>query len=449
MPPTPRAAGRTLPVVLAALALSAPARANGRFPTAQMVQVSDGAHPARMVLRTTFGLLVGSDDGARWGWMCEAALGYGSQIWDPPVALGSAGADGIPLLVGVPTGLQRATDACGTRAVADVGSDYTADISATPDGATVHWVGSFRDAARNALVNRLRVSSDGGRSFRTVFEGLADVLVLTLEAAPSHPDRVYLSAHGDNPTRDAVYRSDDGGRTFTAFPMDLGGASQAWISGVDPLHPDTLYVRAFGGDPTLQQEPSATRLLRSTDGGATFTEIARTAGVMRGFAVSDDGRTLWIGGPDDGLLRSVDGGAFLPVRRSSVQCLRAHAGWLYVCGDHAVDGFDLARSSDGGDTLVPLVDFPRLAAPSGCAAGTVVHDQCAPTWPTVLATFGSDADAGPLPDAGTRTDAGLDAGMPSTPGGGGGGCNTGRSHGGAGASVLAAMLLAMSRRRRR
>lgn len=436
----PRRRGLGLAVTLFASA----SLANGRFPTAQMVQLSAGQRPARIVLRTTFGVLLGEDDGRRWSWMCEDAFGYGRpDVWDPPVALGSPGPDGVPLLLGTPGGLRRTTDACGSSAVPEVGTDYTADLSATGDGRTVHWVGSFLDPSTRGLVNRVRASDDGGRTFRTVYQGAPGVLFLTMEAAPSNPRRVYLTARAENPTRDLLYRSDDGAMTLTESPLDLQGGAEGWLSAVDPRDPDVVYVRSFADDPLRARDPGATLLLRSSDGGARFTEIARTTGAMRGFALSGDGRTVWVGGPDDGLLRSVDGGAFERVSGVQVQCLRWHAGALYVCGNHVVDGFNLARSDDGGRTMVPLVDFRRLGAPSGCAAGTAVRDVCAPSWPTVQSGFGSLPDAGAAMDSGTA-----DSGMVAItePGG----CSVGARRGGGGwwAALLALAGFTARRNRR-
>ncbi|MBK6535850.1 MAG: hypothetical protein IPF99_41865 [Deltaproteobacteria bacterium] len=126
-----------------------------------------------------------------------------------------------------------------------------------------------------------------------------------------------------------------------------------------------------------------------------------------------------------------------------MQCLRWHAGALYVCGNHVVDGFNLARSDDGGRTMVPLVDFRRLGPPAGCAAGTAVREVCAPTWPTVQSGFGALPDAGAAMDSGTR-----DAGGTSVATGPGG-CAAGARGGRASGWGLAAGLAAAALRRRR
>ncbi len=441
-------APRSLALGLALLTAATGTLANGRFPTAQMVQVSAGARPARMVLRTTFGVLIGEDEGRRWSWMCEGALDYAnSAVWDPPVAFGAPGKDGIPpLMLGVPTGLRRTADVCSSAAVPEVGTDFTADVSATEDGRTVHWVGSYRDPLTSGLVNRVRASIDGGRSFRTVYDGAPGVLFLTLEAAPSNPRRVYLTARAANPARDLLYRSDDGGSTLVESPLDLQGGAEGWLSAVDPTDPDVVYLRSFVDDPRRPGELGATLLLRSSDGGAHFTELTRTVGAMRGFALSGDGRTVWVGGPEDGLLRSVAGGPFERVSGVQVQCLRWHAGALYVCGNHVIDGFNLARSDDDGRTVVPLVDFRTLGPPTACPAGTAVRDVCAPTWSTVRSGFGSLPDAGAGLDGGTARD-GTVGPMEDS------GCAVGArgrlgGHGPGGWSIGSALVLGVVRRRR-
>ncbi|MFO0630960.1 MAG: sialidase family protein [Polyangiales bacterium] len=152
-------------------------------------------------------------------------------------------------------------------------------------------------------------------------------------------------------------------------------------------------------------------LLRSDDGGARFTEVLRTQGRMLGFAVRDDGRVLWAGGPDDAdrLLRSDDRGAtWRRVGDARVQGLRWHAGALYVAADNLRDGYALGRSVDGGETVTPMLRFEDLTGPAECARGTAGRDLCAARWP-VLRRMWDPGDGATLADAGTTRDAGLDA----------------------------------------
>src|SRR4051812_35323444 len=53
------------------------ARANGRYPAAQMLATRPGDDDAQtMALRTTFGLLLSKDGGKSFRWVCEKALGF-------------------------------------------------------------------------------------------------------------------------------------------------------------------------------------------------------------------------------------------------------------------------------------------------------------------------------------------------------------------------------------
>jgi hypothetical protein len=390
-------------VVLLGLTLSAGARANGRFPTSQFVVVGPGPASDFIALRTTFGVLVSEDSGRTWNWHCEELFEYGgSAVWDPPIAIGSRGPDGVPLLVGVPDGLLRATDRCEARRVPEVGRDYTGDVTADATGRELVWV-----ASSGSRANRVFRSSDGGRTFVALNEGVRGVLFETVELSDSDPRRVYFTGVTESDRRPVLYRSDDGGRTLLELPLNLHGGRDAWLAGVDPTNPDVLWLRS-----TLLDDAgmvSGTLLLRSGDGGRNFTVAHQTRGPMLGFAYSADGRTLWLGGPnpEDGLQRSDDGGRFQQVSTVQVLCLRWHAGALYVCQNHTVDGVALARSDDGGRSRVPLLRFDALEGPASCPAGTVARDLCALRWLSVRRSF-TVPDAGTL-DAGRPTDAGTPA----------------------------------------
>ncbi len=207
-------------------------------------------------------------------------------------------------------------------------------------------------------------SDDGGASWRAAAT-LPGYFLETVEVAPSDPSRVYATAFVTGP-EPVFLRSDDGGATMRETTRSFAGAQSAWIAGVDPTRPDVVYVRG--------QRPggAGTILSRSDDGGRSFRRLAETTGAMRGFALSDDGATVWFGSSDarEGLQRSVRGGPFARTREQPVvQCLRQHAGTLYVCADEAVDGYALGRSRDGGDTVTPLLSLRALTDPVTCPAG--------------------------------------------------------------------------------
>lgn len=355
---------------------------NGRFPAASYLVVGPGASSSVLALRTTFGVLRSADAGRSWRWVCEESV-EAVGMFDPSIALGR---DGFTTLA-LPSGLAVSEDGCAwarpamtpARPVVDVTNDATGDVLIAAVGPS---------GTRDELLR----SEDGGRSWRSTAT-LPGYFIETVEVAPSSPARIYVSAFVPGP-EPVLLRSDDGGATVRELTRDFTGGQSAWIAGVDPTNPDVLYVRS--------QRPGGvgTYLLRSMDGGRSFRRIAETDGAMRGFALSDDGATVWFGSSlsREGLQRSVRGGAFSRTAdQPAVQCLRYHAGRLYVCADEAVDGYALGCSDDDGDSFAPLLSLRALETPASCPSGTPVGDRCAALWPTQRMILRA-IDAGPPPD---------------------------------------------------
>jgi hypothetical protein len=246
------------------------------------------------------------------------------------------------------------------------------------------------------------------------------------------------------------YRSDDGGVTLNELPFNPSfSVRSAYVAGIDPTNPDVVYVRAGGnpaGDADTQTTPTA--LLRSDDGGMNFRVVARSDDPMLGFAISDDGQTVWFGASSpqggmldsDGLFRSDDRGlTFSRIGMQQVQCLRQHAGTLYLCGNFVLDHFALGRSTDRGDHFETVLQFDQLLGPPTCPASSAETSTCAPQWPSVRGQFVTPMDAG-SPDAGTTpTPGGCHCAVPGTP------C---REPGRVSATLALLFALSVARRRR-
>ena len=353
--------------VLALLAATPAARGNGRFPTGGYLVAAPGPAGDHVVVRSTFGLLSTHDGGRTWGWTCEDATSS-SGMFDASIAIAVDGR----VLATTPRGLVATTDGCAWTAPA--GSPVSPLVDISQDATRRHLVTALGPTGTDDALLR---SDDGGAHW-TLAASLPGLYTQTVEVAPSDPQVVYVSGFLGDGTP-VLLRSDDGGasvREIARGDAFLGGTS-AFISGVDPTDPAVLYVRAADGLGTL--------LLRSGDHGATFTRLARTAGVMAGFALSDDGATVWIGSNDrsEGILRSRAGEAFARTGASlSVRCLRQLRGTLYVCADQASDGFLVGCSLDGGDHVDPMLTAASLTGPPAeCASSTPVASVCGPQWP--------------------------------------------------------------------
>jgi photosystem II stability/assembly factor-like uncharacterized protein len=130
-------------------------------------------------------------------------------------------------------------------------------------------------------------SVDGGRSW--AFEGLSGQDAMNL----ARPAKSVIWTAGHN----VLARSSDGGASWSdvrpkGLPtLDVHGFA------VDPKHPRTLYAAVAGQG-----------LYRSTDGGDSFTAISKTVGpAVMALAVTPDGRIL-AGDMQRGLLVSRDNG---------------------------------------------------------------------------------------------------------------------------------------------
>lgn len=224
-----------------------------------------------------------------WGAVWESL--DGGQRWD---RLGTVGDDGggnvqaARFLAGSSTdllaavldgGVYRSTDGGATWAPSSDGLPHgnVTDLVVHPADPAVAWVtlGAGPDDGGGPQPGGVYRTDDGGRSWTPSSEGLlqfrgADPLVTSryerIVVAPSDPDRLYTSNVGYRES--AVYRSDDGGRTWMVIAdasTPRPGAYQSGVAGRElAVHPRDPDVVMFANDESA---------LLSTDGGTTWTDL--------------------------------------------------------------------------------------------------------------------------------------------------------------------------------
>jgi hypothetical protein len=377
------------------------ASANGRFPQAQHLVAGPGVRDDLVLVRATFGLLLSDDGGQRFRFLCEDAWEF-LDGFDPAVIVGSRGS----MLVGLQNGLTRSRDGCAPSRDVDLDGHYVSDLAANPAG-TVVIAAAIPPGARRSRVAR---SVNGGERFEVLPFVFDDAELTTVEVGDPEGATLYASGAVGDGRAPALWRSDDGGLHWTRSAARFTAGEELFIAGVHPTRPRVLWVRASReGDAGL----GGTTLLRSDDGGESFSEVGQTRGPMRGFAMRGDGEALWIGGPSDGLLRSDRGGPFRAISDERVECLRWHANTLWACGTFAPGAVMLWRAR-GDEALAPALRWAEVEPPpvQRCAPGTVLREVCPQRWQVVRAVI-----------APTRPDAGMDAGavdagvMPPPPAG--------------------------------
>ncbi|MEO0323377.1 MAG: hypothetical protein AAF447_10500 [Myxococcota bacterium] len=372
---------RTTLALLLCLAAAAPAFAHGGAPVG-FGFFSDPSDANLQLLATNRGAFVTRDGGATWVNICLSA--YGAAATEEPRFVLDEGT----IIGAVFDGVAVSPSGCAFEfPEPELDRVVVIDVTRASDGRLFALQSS--SGAPNDLYVREGDTwqSTGGPSESTLFERVA--------ISPSDPDVIYLSGVRprtvDTPRLAFIHRSEDGGASWTVFPFDLGEAGRTvYVEAVDPADPMTVFVRVenlldFVAD---VDEP----LLRSTDGGETFTEILRVP-LLRDVHVTADAvyavgeQLVGIAGASErpsGLWRSRDRGeSFVHLaREASLGCVATVGETLYLCADEVSDGYGLARSTDDGETLEPVFRYRDMEGPVACA----------PDDPTPMACVSEDAD---------------------------------------------------------
>ena len=155
----------------AVLALGPAARANGRYPAANLV-VFDPNDARHLVVSVTFGLLESYDGGKNFAWRCESALGVGGQQ-DLMVAITASGATVTAKFDGMAT----STDGCSFFFPPELMGRNVGDLSlrrSEPHGLLAFYLDSLPQGGFDSQIVR---SDDDGRSWAQLGPPLATELL--------------------------------------------------------------------------------------------------------------------------------------------------------------------------------------------------------------------------------------------------------------------------------
>jgi photosystem II stability/assembly factor-like uncharacterized protein len=187
-------------------------------------------------------------------------------------------------------GLWKTTDGGVTwRAVSDkfFTSSSVGAVAVSESNPDIVYVGMGESELRGNIIQGDGVykSVDGGKTF--THAGLEKTLAISrIRVHPTNPDIVYAAALGDpygpNPER-GVFKSTDGGQTWTRalFRDEKTGAVDLAI---DVAHPEVLYAglwEAFRTPHSLSSGGPGSGLFKTSDGGTTWTEISRNEGLPK------------------------------------------------------------------------------------------------------------------------------------------------------------------------
>ena len=216
-------------------------------------------------------------------------------------------------------------------------------IAVAPSNPDVVYVGGGEFAIRGNVSHGDGVwkTTDGGKTWTNI--GLNDTRqIAKVRVHPTNPDLVYVAAQGHvwgpNSER-GIFRSKDGGKSWAKvlFKDDSTGAADL---AMDPTNPNVMYAgfwQAHRKPWMLVSGGKGSGLYKTTDGGDTWTEITRNAGLPAGMwgniGISVSGanpRRLYaiIEADEGGVFRSDDAGATWQ-RVNEERKLRQRA-WYYT-----------------------------------------------------------------------------------------------------------------------
>lgn len=369
-----RAALVLLVSVLLACIAPRHASAHARAPYVEHIAF-DPHDPSRIVLQFSFGLAVTEDGGESWRWVCAEAYGADATWEDPDIAIAD---DGSVVIGTYETAMRGARDLCAfDRPGGSIDDTGVLDLAQDPRDANVVWAVTSRGGGEPDRVQR---TTDGGQSWALVGDGI-EALLESIALAPSDASRIYLTAMmpatADTLRRALVLRSDDAGAHFTSVEIEiLDGEQMPILVGVDPTNADRLFVRMRKSE----LERGVERLLVSEDGGATFRSILELHQI-RGFAISDDGQTIWAGSSQGDGLWIAEGGTltFTQIGTLDVRCLVTRGDELWACVDQLSSRFALGRSTDGGRSFDELFFLDELGLLPDCPTCSATGAIC-PMW---------------------------------------------------------------------
>ena len=361
--------------LLAGCTFSDVATANGRLPNTTFFRINP-YDTQQWLVGATFGLVLSQDGGNSFQWLCEqAANGPTGFAGADPVALWW-GPNRLALAV-YDTVLTTQDGGCTWAAAHDLANLSITDLAGHPTDPNTWFVGTLD---LNTAMGKIFKTTDAGATYTALSLALPNIGWQSVRVATADGQRmVAVGWQTSSFVGPYLALSTDAGATWrnTLITGGPDGVSGPQVT-VSPADPNVLLVAIT----PVGSGASATLLMRVAADTGAGTVVATLADGYRGAAFAANGQTAWVATPTR-LLRSTDGGAsFTPLAAPIANaCVDLEGSTLYACGNDMADAFALASSSNDGTTWSPKYSLASTAAPLSCPAGSPAQTICPALWP--------------------------------------------------------------------
>jgi photosystem II stability/assembly factor-like uncharacterized protein len=270
-------------------------------------------------------------------------------------------------------GLWKTTDGGETwKPVTDgqVNSASVGAVAVSQSDPNIVYIGMGESCIRGNIMpgDGVYRSTDAGKTWTHVGFNESDG-ISKIRIHPTNPNVVFVASFGKYSvpsTERGVYKSSDGGRTWrrVLYRDDKSGAIDITI---DPSNPQVMYAalwEAYRNEYHMSSGGPGSGLFKSTDGGETWTEITRNAGMPAGVigrigvAAGPDGKRVYalVENENGGLFSSDDAGATWKLVNDNRAIRQRAFYYTHVFADPKnadvvyLQNTTMFRSTDGGKT---------------------------------------------------------------------------------------------------
>jgi len=370
------------------LTTASPAQAHfGAIPEALSVFLPADPGSDAIGLEASFGLLLGDETG-QFQWLCHENIINIGAIVTPRYAMNSEGV--ILGTTGVLNSsrdpsetLYRTTDNCNWLTTSGLTDQVVTDMAFS----TVNPQRAIASTAtlQAGAVNGLFYSDDAGATWQASDTTSSERLFRNVYFGDD--GTAWATASFFNPLGSWIYRSDDGGVTWVENEIvyEAKGSRQVLL--------DVLIATGSGPQVWVRIDaPIMDRLLYSSDGGETFTEIFEVTTDLKIGTRTDDGR-IWLVDAYGRLLFAEPSGSIdVTEGGPSASGTASDARGLFVSTRVQNEPFALLHTEDGL-TYEGLFVLNDTSPPPTCDPGSHSVQRCEPYWDALqISLSGGDDD---------------------------------------------------------